>query len=623
MLGTRIRTVRTKLAFDHYYGTLRGVRGFSDRNALDGVFDQSGVLPFSVREARGSKDVQYIGDLDHSWDGGHRALRGGWHDNWVPAKTAATMAHYDRLDLPFHYELADTFTLCDAYFCSVPTSTSPNRNYWVSGYTGFEASGARAVGNSAYAEDTHPGYPWTTYPERLTRAGVSWKVFQEWDNYQDNNLEFFTRFKDIARKALRGSYQSLDSFYAAVFRSTNPPEMLARLEEGVALLSPPERALYDAALRRVRPGSLGAEFRAAVESGRLPAVSYLVPSSVDSEHPGASSPAASASITYQVLDALASVPDVWDSTALFITYDENDGYFDHVPPPRPPLTERDEYVGDRPLGLGPRVPMTVVSPWTVGGYVCSEVFDHTSNTRFLERWLGVAEPNISTWRRRVAGDLTGAFDFTRRGTRPVVAAPGPVPPATPRWRPTPPADQRMPVQEPGTRPARPLPYQPDVSGRVVDGAVRLSLRNTGKSSVNLALYPYRGEFGYPVHFDVAGSTEFTVPFTGEYSFTVLGPNGFRREFAGVAGESVGVESSVNGHSRVLTVTLANAGDREAVFEVRGDGRDFRVAVRPGKHRTVPWLTAFRHGWYDLTIRTATFHRRLSGHVENGRESLSG
>lgn len=609
-------------SFDHYYGSLRGVRGFSDQNALDGVFDQSGVLPFSVREARGSKDVQYIGDLDHSWDGGHRALRGGWHDNWVPAKTAATMAYYDRLDLPFHYELADTFTLCDAYFCSVPTSTSPNRNYWVSGYTGFEASGARAVSNAAYAEDTHPGYPWTTYPERLSEAGVSWKVFQEWDNYQDNNLEFFTRFKDVARKALRGSHKSLDSFYAAVFRSTNPHEMLARLEEGVALLSPPDRALYDAALRRVRPGSLGAEFRATVESGRLPAVSYLVPSAVDSEHPGASSPAASASITYQVLDALASVPEVWDSTALFITYDENDGYFDHVPPPRPPVTESDEYVGDRPLGLGPRVPMTVVSPWTVGGYVCSEIFDHTSNTRFLERWLGVAEPNISTWRRRVSGDLTSAFDFTRRGTRPVVAAPGPVPPATPRWRPTPPVDQRMPVQEPGTRPSRPLPYQPDAFGRVVDGAVRLVLRNTGASSAHLALYPYGGEFEYPVHFDVSGTTEFSVPFTSQYRFTVLGPNGFRREFGGVSDEAVAVESSVNGHSRVLTVTLSNTGDEDAVFEVTGDGREFRVAVRPGKRRVLPWLTAFRHGWYDLTIRTDTFHRRLSGHAENGRESLS-
>ncbi|NKE64182.1 hypothetical protein FXN61_48930, partial [Lentzea sp. PSKA42] len=119
----------------------------------------------------------------------------------------------------------------------------------------------------------------------------------------------------------------------------------------------------------------------------------------DSEHPGASSPAASASITYQVLDALASNQEVWESTVLFITYDENDGFYDHVPPPRPPLSVTDEYVGDRPLGLGARVPMTVVSPWSVGGYVCSQVFDHTSMTQFLERWTGVRSEEISAWRR--------------------------------------------------------------------------------------------------------------------------------------------------------------------------------------------------------------------------------
>ncbi|WP_158852319.1 phosphocholine-specific phospholipase C [Saccharothrix deserti] len=609
-------------SFDHYYGTLRGVRGFSDRNALDGVFSQNGVLPFPVRGAAGG-DVQYIGDLDHSWDGGHRALRGGWHDGWVPAKTPATMAFYDRQDLPFHYELADTFTVCDAYHCSVPTSTSPNRNYWVSGYTGFEPSGARAVTNAAYAESTHAGYSWTTYAERLQDAGKSWRVYQEWDNYQDNNLEFFVRFKQIARKALRGTFPSLDSFYAALSQSSSPAEMLAHLEEGVALLAPDERALYDRALRRVRPGELTASFRADVEAGRLPQVSYLVPSSIDSEHPGASSPAASASLTYQVLDALASVPEVWDSTALFITYDENDGYFDHVPPPLPPREVSDEYVGDRPLGLGPRVPMTVVSPWTVGGYVNSQVFDHSSTTRFLERWLGVSAPEISAWRRTVCGDLTSAFDFSRRARRPLVTEPGPVPPASPRWRPAPPADQRMPEQEPGVRPARPLPYQPDASGSVVGGEVRLALRNSGDESVHLALYPYAGEFEFPVHFDVRSSVDFAVPFAERYRFTVVGPNGFRREFGGVRGESVAVESSVHGHSGVLSVTLANSGTSDVTFSVVGDGRDFKVTVRPGKRRLVPWLTAFRHGWYDLTVSSEGFHRRLAGHVENGRASISG
>ncbi|PSL51012.1 phosphoesterase family protein [Saccharothrix carnea] len=311
------------------------------------------------------------------------------------------------------------------------------------------------------------------------------------------------------------------------------------------------------------------EFRADVVAGRLPQVSYL----------------ADTSLIHQVLDALASAPEVWDSTALFLTCDHAGGHPDHVSPPRPPHD-----VDDVPLG--PRVPMVVVSPWTVGGYVDSQVFDHSSVTRFLERWLGVAAP-VSAWRRTVCGDLTSAFDFIRRARRPVVA-------------------------EPGVRPARPLPYQPDASGAVVGGEVRLALRNTGDESVHLALHPH------DLHFDVRSAREVAVPFDGRYRFTVVGPNGFRREFAGGRGETVAVESSVHRHSRVLSVTLANSGAEVVTFAVVGDGRDFKVAVRPGKRRLVPWLTAFRHGWYDLTITAdGGFHRGLAGHVENGRESVSG
>ncbi|MBR7677963.1 phospholipase C, phosphocholine-specific, partial [Streptomyces daliensis] len=160
---------------------------------------------YSVREAaeRQRKELQYIGDLDHSWGGAGKARNGGWYDNWVTAKTAATMAYYDRADVPLHHELADTFTVCDAYHSSIHTSTSPNRNHLVSGWTGFEPGDkGRAVNNDCYDEDDHPGYGWTTYAERLEKAGVSWRVYQEWDNFTDNNLEFFASFKAVMAKAL-------------------------------------------------------------------------------------------------------------------------------------------------------------------------------------------------------------------------------------------------------------------------------------------------------------------------------------------------------------------------------------------------------------------------------------
>ncbi|MFE4826825.1 phosphocholine-specific phospholipase C [Streptomyces sp. NPDC056672] len=672
-------------SFDHYFGTLRGVRGFGDRNAVRlpsgrPVFEQPGplttVLPFPIRDAAAAqhKDLQYIDALDHSWDGGAKAWNNGWMDRWVSAKTAATMAYYDRRDIPLHYELADTFTVCDAYHSSVHTSTSPNRNHLWSGWTGYEADGRRAVGNDAYEEDTHPGYPWPTYAERLERAGRSWRTYTEWENFTDNNIEFFTTFKNIARKALTkaralpgvpgaAGFTYMEAFYAAV-RDTEDAagraRLLAALDEGVALLTEHERSLFERGLRRVESGTLAERFRADVAAGTLPEVSYLVPSAIDSEHPGSSSPIASATLVYQVLDALGAHPDVWRHTVVLINYDENDGFFDHVPPPVPPAegpTGSAERWEGRPTGLGMRVPLLVVSPWTVGGYVCSQVFDHTSVIRFLEKWTGVDEPNITAWRRNVTGDLTSAFDFQRGRTQPEVEQPGAIPPFTGRWLPVPPDRQRMPVQEPGARPARPLPYQTDAYGHLDAGGrtFTVALSNTGRSSAHFALYPYAGEFAIPQHRDVRGTGQWTVPLTGVggdgYRFTITGPNGFRREFAGpVTGFGAEVSSAVDHHDRDLQLTLRNRGDLPVTFTVRPlgyvdeadlNGWTRRITVKPGRSRNVVHSAADAHGWYDIEITaepsthggagvtgvtgdTGTgFRRRLMGHIENGRPSVSG
>ncbi|MBP2321680.1 phospholipase C [Kibdelosporangium banguiense] len=528
-------------SFDNYFGTLRGVRGFGDPAALRGIFSQSGVLPFSARKAaelaqRPGADIQYLGSLDHSWEGGQAAWASGWNNGWVPAKTPSTMAYYDRKDIPFQYELAETFTLCDAYHCSVFGPTNPNRLYMWSGNVGYEpGTNRRVVGNDAYAEDTHPGYTWTSYPERLESRGVSWKTYQEWDNYQDNAVEFFTRFKEIARKALVpvGGLRSLDSFYAKLFKSSPAAqeEMLRQLASGVQSLSPAERSLYERGLARVRPGQLAAAFRADVASGKLPKVSYLVPSAADSEHPSASSPAASARLTYDILDALASNPRVWSRTVLILTFDEFDGYFDHVPPPVAPPSQTDEYYEGKPIGLGFRVPTTIISPWSVGGYVASETFDHTSIIQFLERWTGVHEPNISPWRRAVAGDLLSTFDFHHAGRRPALDKPGPVPTPVPRWNPAPPAAQSIPAQEPGSRPTRPVPYRLEAWAKLDGRSLVITLRNFGTRSAHFTIYPYAGELPAPKHVDVLGLQIIRIPLPSKkYEIEVHGPTGFHRTF---------------------------------------------------------------------------------------------
>lgn len=639
-------------SFDHYFGTLRGVRGFGDRNAIElpsgrPVFEQPGplgttVLPFPVRGAAQTQaqDLQYIGALDHSWNGGAKAWAGGWMNGWVTAKTAATMAYYDRRDIPLHYELADTFTVCDAYHSSIHTSTSPNRNHLWSGRTGYEADGRRAVGNDAYDEGTHPGYDWGTYAERLEKAGHSWKTYTEWENFTDNQIEFFSTFKAIARKALtRTGHTYMEAFYATVRDAETAGErerLLGLLDEGVATLAPAERSLFERGLRRVPTGTLADEFARDVAAGTLPEVSYLVPSAVDSEHPSVSSPVHSATVVYKVLDALGRNPDVWRRTVVLINYDENDGFFDHVPPPVPSPELTEEQWQGRPTGLGVRVPLLVVSPWTVGGYVCSEVFDHTSVIRLLERWTGVEEPNIGAWRRRITGDLTSAFDFTRARRQPGTERPAAIPPFGGRWQPKPPAVQHMPVQEPGTRPARPLPYQPDAQLERTGAELVVALSNTGRSSAHFTLYPYANEFPAPQHRDVRGTARWRVPLTGEgYRFTVTGPNGFRREFEGAAGGAAEVSSRIDARERDLHLTLRNEGSRTLTYTVRplgyvdeDDLRDWRrtVTVKPGRSRTLVHSAADAHGWYDLLVTAAeegSFRRRLMGHMENGRASVSG
>ncbi|SDY35046.1 phospholipase C [Amycolatopsis xylanica] len=632
-------------SFDHYFGSLRGVRGFSDPHPLElpdgkSVFEQPNpaggtVLPFSLRkeaerEGRDPSDIQYLGDLDHSWGGTGKAWARGWNNGWIGAKSPATMTYYDRRDIALQYELADTFTICDAYHCSIFGSTNPNRNFLWTGTVGNEPNGTRAVTNAAYSYD-HPGYEWTTYPERLEAAGISWQIYQEWDNFTDNAVEYFVPFKKIGKKILAGvdgKYRTTEEFYYALFDKSEEDrkKLLAQFDAAVSKLTPAEQSLFRKAMYRGEPLTLASRLRADIKAHRLPKVSWLVPSAVDSEHPGASTPVGSANLIYNVLDAIASDRETWSKTVLLINFDENDGYFDHVPPPVPPgnaANDADHYNG-QPLGFGPRVPMTVVSPWTIGGYVDSTVYDHTSVLRLLERWTGVAEPNISPWRRRVAGDLTGAFDFSNAGRPPRVAHPGPVPAPITRWHPKPPAEQKLPTAEPGTRPARPLPYQTTVSGALNDaGNLVVRLANSGRSSAHFALYGYKGELAEPSHQDVQDTLSQTLPLSGDtYRVVVQGPN---RSWWELAGSRLGSASKVDVQTRILTYRrgvefkIVNGGASSLTLRLASDRSTRVVRLAAGRSAQVAWPTS--DGWYDVRVTAdgdPSFLRTLTARVEDGR-----
>ncbi|QPL92264.1 DUF756 domain-containing protein [Streptomyces clavuligerus] len=646
-------------SFDHYFGDYPGARGLNDPNLVERrgakgmtVMDQpSGgdvVSPYAL-DPSGSEDSA----TEHHWETGHQAWNQGWYDAWIPAKTEATMGYYPGAGVPVYRELAETFTLCDAYHCSIMSETTSNRNYLFSGYTGQQPDSAYRA-NDAHAHELEdpddkkhyagdaPGYKlaadgktrWFSYAELLQDGGVSWKVYQEWDNFYDNNLEFFDQFKKVYRDVLARAgkaeagitHKSLYAFYddlAGKDTTTQAAWVKALADAAAQLTDPRDKALYERGLFRAQPANpmsttrgFVRELRADVLSGKLPRVSYIVAPTGDSEHPGNSQPRDGQKIVYQVLDALAADPDVWDSTVLLISYDENDGLFDHMPPPVPPAGEHpDEFVKgnpdqtDGPLGLGIRVPFLVVSPWTRGGYMCSQVFDHTSQIRFLEAWTGVEQPLISNWRKTVAGDLSSVFDFGT-ATRPPLPA--------------------------GARRARALPYQPDAycAAKAAGGDLGLTLANSGGASAHLTVYPCTGTNLLPRHVDVSKGTK-SVPVpggtTGEYRFTVIGPNGFRREFAGThqgKDAALAVTTSLPAVTHTLTITLTNLGTEALTVQV-DDLLDPAPAtphtVEPGKPLVLDRNTDATHGWYDLAITldgVPAFTRRLAGHLENGGESTA-
>ncbi len=363
-------------SFDHYFGTMPGVRGFADPAAMrlaDGspIFRQpypdhpQGYLaPF--RYDTHATNAQATPATDHSWQTQHEAWNNGQMDEWVTAKGPYTMGYFAQADIPFQWALAQAFTVCDHYHCSVLGPTNPNRLYMWTGMIDPKGTGGGPV------TDDSPAYnnvtlSWITYPERLQRAGISWQVYQEEDNFDDNALAWFKQYA------------------------------------GAPVSSP----LFQRGMRKGAAGWFEADARA----GRLPQVSWLVAPTAQSEHPDYF-PAAGAEYIAAKLDAIASNEDLWRTTLFILCYDENDGLFDHVPPPIPATGTAAEFVDSEPIGLGFRVPAIVVSPWSAGGRVCSDVLDHTSLIRVIEKRFGVAEPNITAWRRRTCGDFTGALRFT-------------------------------------------------------------------------------------------------------------------------------------------------------------------------------------------------------------------
>jgi phospholipase C len=388
-------------SFDHYFGTYPGVRGFGDKRALDGVFKQRGyrpghgpdkhghLPPFHLNTRNLKSWSECVDDITHNWGPQHRSRNDGHMNHWLHEHLAhdgnkigpLTMGYYERKDIPLYHALADAFTICDAYFCSVLGPTDPNRVMSFSAT--IDPSGEHGgpiletlVTNRA---SQYGKLTWKTMPEHLEEAGVSWKTYMDPSaELLLNPLPYFKAFSD-------------DSNYLG--------------QNAAGAFSYP------------------AAFEADVAAGTLPSVSWVFPPFAACDHPSAP-PIYGEQFVAGVLNTLVSNRAVWEKTAFIVMYDENGGFFDHVPPPVAPHGTHGEYLtmdklpssaaGLRgPVGLGFRVPALVISPYSRGGFVCSDVLDHTSQLKFIEKRFGVDVPNLSHWRRKTVGDMTKAFSFGR------------------------------------------------------------------------------------------------------------------------------------------------------------------------------------------------------------------
>ncbi|HET6151454.1 MAG TPA: alkaline phosphatase family protein [Marmoricola sp.] len=417
-------------SFDHYFGTFPGVRGFDDPTAMtlangNSVFQQPdpanplGYLePYHMDTS--TTGAAAVPSLSHDWRDQHASWNKGAMDGWLhthiasdgDAKGSFTMGYMKQQDIPFHWALAEKFTLMDNYHCSVMGPTYPNRAVWMSG-----TNDPQGTMGGPILETVKPNVlQWQSAAEVLYNAGYTVKTYTSSGSYN-----YFSWWKNLAVKGL------VDD------------ELYNRLMTNGSLFGDgtPGGAGNPLSPTPATTGYLGFEEDCA--NGTLADVTWLFPDGpyASDEHPP-NTPAAGAYFLASKLEALAANEDLWNSTVFIINYDENDGFFDHVPPPVPdPATHPEEYVdvpsprgtpgGGLPAGSGFRVPCLIISPWTVGGHVYSQVADHTSPLRLIEAvtaagGLDLGTPtnslaakqavtftNITPWRRETFDDLAGAF----------------------------------------------------------------------------------------------------------------------------------------------------------------------------------------------------------------------
>ena len=715
-------------SFDHMFGTLKGVRGFNDPRAFtlpdqDPVWLQkdaagNAYAPFHI-DINKTK-ITWQGGLPHSWTDQLAARNGGRYDQWLPVKSLMCLGHYDRLDIPFYYAMADAFTVCDHNFCSSLTGTTPNRLFmWTGNIRAELNSTSVAAVNNSQAESRDDVYvDWETFPEVLEDNGIDWKIYQneiwtadvkgeevdDWaGNYGDNAIEYVKRY---------------NVKLSAYFRKHGDPKAklsAAEVTQKYNALTQREKNLIDKAFAtnidapfnyleleafqykddkgsnqtiNIPKNDLFYQFRSDVDNGKLPAVSWLVAPQRFSDH--TSSPLYGTWYVSEAIDILTKNPEVWKKTIFILTYDENDGYFDHIPPyvvPKPgdlssgkvsakiDISADYELKKDSPIGLGYRVPMLVASPWSKGGYVNSQVFDHTSTIMFLEHLFShktgkkIKSNQISSWRREICGDLTSVFrpahtiatsavtplnkgqvitSIQNAKNKPAQLKPKPLTAAELANK------NYLPKQEPGTRKACALPYAFSAESSIDEtGKLKIAIGTserkfgdqTAPKGAAFNMYTtnsYQGVSGKTWAYGVAAGDKIEDSLLiddfgqGIYDLHISGANGFHRRFRGTKDDpdvtirmAYDVEgllkNKVNGDVSLIVENKLKTPVKINLVDKYKNNQATALEIAGKTKKTLKISLKESEGWYDLAIKIDGYEdylKHYAGHVETGRESIT-
>lgn len=714
-------------SFDHIFGCLKGVRGFNDPKAKrlpngnrvwiqDDGKGQS-VAPFHL-DIHKTK-ITWQGGLPHGWKDQSLARNNGKYDAWIPHKTPMTMGYYDRNDMPFYYALADAFTICDHHFCSSLTGTTPNRLFYWTGNVRPQPDGnsVPVVNNSQAESRKNTFVDWTSYPEILEDNDISWKIYQNevWTaNLEDEKDYWLGNYGDNAIEYVKRHQVKLSAYFRKNGDATVTPALSAQeVLDSYNKLSQKEKNLIDKAFNtnieledyleleafRFKNDRGGEEavnipkddifhcFRKDVENGELPTVSWLVAPQSFSDH--TSSPFYGTWYVSQILDILTQNPEVWRKTIFIINYDENDGYFDHIPPFVVPggstggklsngIDSHSDFATKEqwPIGLGYRVPMIIASPWSKGGFVNSEICDHTSTLMFLEKFLqkktgkNLHCANISSWRRAVCGDLTSAFrpykgevfplpeflqkekvitDIQNAKNKPEQGVPF-----------LSAKDKKLindelaasPVkqQEKGVRMACSLPYKFHVSCQVNKNSLSVGLKFhaekfDGAKGTAFNMYAgdsYKNNSGNTWAYAVTAGDVLHDQLDidgfpgGVYDLHIDGANGFYRHFAGDKNDpelEINFEYGSrklfgNKNAEAVTLQFLNHGEEPVTFTLKDNSYgkpSQKIEIKPGKKERLQMNLSKSFGWYDFTLTAdgfEKFSKRFAGHVETGSTSFS-